>query len=185
MIFGTKIILRRAEKLVIKMLGYDLEIIYRKGKKNVVAYALSRKDEDVKEFLCAISIIPLETITKAIDEWNNDEEVWTLIQNFQQDPSTSKNCSWKNDSLWYKDHLCLCNNSQLKQNIILELHTSPLRGNSRSLKTYHRVMKDFFWDGLISNIQKFVAQCLVFQQNNVETIKIIGLLQPLSIPSQR
>ena len=37
---------------------------------------------------------------------------------------------------------------------------------------------------LKSDIQKFVAECLVFQQNKVETIKTPGLLQPLSIPSQ-
>jgi len=36
------------------MLGYDFEIIYKKGKKNVVAAALSRKDEDVEPFLCSI-----------------------------------------------------------------------------------------------------------------------------------
>ena len=30
------------------MLGYDFEIIYKKGKQNVVADALSRKDEDVE-----------------------------------------------------------------------------------------------------------------------------------------
>ena len=30
-----------------------------------------------------------------------------------------------------------------------------------------------------------MAECLVFQQNKVETIKTLGLLQPLSIPSQR
>ena len=29
-----------------------------------------------------------------------------------------------------------------------------------------------------------MAECLVFQQNKVETIKTPGLLQPLSIPSQ-
>jgi len=29
-----------------------------------------------------------------------------------------------------------------------------------------------------------MAECLVFQQNKVETIKTQGLLQPLSIPSQ-
>ena len=30
------------------MLGYDFEIIYKKGKKNVVADVLSRNDEDVE-----------------------------------------------------------------------------------------------------------------------------------------
>ena len=44
--------------------------------------------------------------------------------------------------------------------------------------------KEFFWDGLKSDIQNFVAKCLVFQQNKVDKIKTLGLLQPLSIPCQ-
>ena len=39
------------------MLGYDFEIIYKKGKKNVVADALSGEDEDFEELLYFISII--------------------------------------------------------------------------------------------------------------------------------
>ena len=45
--------------------------------------------------------------------------------------------------------------------------------------------KGFFWDGLKSNIQKFVAECLVCHQNKIEAINTPSLLQPLSIPSQR
>ena len=123
------------------MLGYEFEIIYKKGKPNVVANALSRKNEEVEALLYAISIIQPDWITKARDEWKKDEEVWTLIQKLQQDPSTYDTFSWKNDSLWYKDHLYLCKNSQLKQNIILYLHTSTLGGHSGFLKTYHRVKK--------------------------------------------
>ena len=95
------------------MLGYDFEIIYKKGKQNVVADALSRKDEDVEAFLCAISIIQPDWINEARDEWKNDEEVWALIQKIQQYPSTYDTFSWKNDLLWYKDLLYLCKNSQL------------------------------------------------------------------------
>ena len=47
------------------MLGYNFEIIYKKGKQNVVADALSRKDEDVEALLCAISIIQ--------PDWINEE----------------------------------------------------------------------------------------------------------------
>jgi hypothetical protein len=67
----------------------------------------------------------------------------------------------------------------------LELYTSPLGGHSVFLKSYHRVKREFFWHGLKSDIQKFVAECLVFQQNKVEIDKTPGLLQPLAIPSQR
>ena len=84
------------------MLGYDFEIIYKKWKLNFVADALLRKDEEVEGFICAISIIQIDWKTKARDEWKKDEEVWTLIQNLQQDPSTFDTFSWKNDSLWYK-----------------------------------------------------------------------------------
>jgi hypothetical protein len=48
-----------------------------------VADALSRKDEYVEAFLCAISIIQPDWIIEARDEWKNDEKVWTLIQRLQ------------------------------------------------------------------------------------------------------
>jgi len=81
------------------MLGYDFEIIYKKGKKNIVANALSRKDEDVEALLCSISIIQLDWTNEERDEWKNDKEVGALIQKLQQDPSASDTFSWKNDLL--------------------------------------------------------------------------------------
>jgi hypothetical protein len=118
------------QKWVTKMLDYDYEIIYKKWKQNVVEDALSRKDEYVESFLCDISIIQPDWIIKERDEWKKDKKVWTLIQRLQQDSSASYTFTWKNDSLWYKDHLYLCNNSQLKQKVLLELHTSLVGGHS-------------------------------------------------------
>jgi hypothetical protein len=110
--------------------------------------------------------------------------VWTLIQRIQKDSSASDTFTWKNDSLWYKDRLYLCKKSQLKKKVLLELHTSPVGGKSRFFKTYNRVRKEFFCDGLKIDVQRFVVECLVFQQNKVETIKTLGILQPLAIPRQ-
>ena len=126
--------LEEKQKWVTNMLGYEFKIIYKKGKQNVAEDAFSRKDEDVEALLFAISIIQLDWIKKTRDEWKNDEAVWELIQKLQQDPSTSHTFNLKNDSLWYKDRLYLCKNSQLKQKIIMELHTSPLGGHSIFLK---------------------------------------------------
>jgi len=81
------------QKWLTKMLGYDFEIIYKKGKQNVVADALSRKVEDVEALLCAFSIIQPDWINEAREEWNNDEEVWPLIRKLQQDSNTSNTFS--------------------------------------------------------------------------------------------
>ena len=62
------------------MLGYDFEIIYKKGKQNVVVDALCRKDADVEALPCAISIMQPDWIIEARDEWKRDDELWTLIQ---------------------------------------------------------------------------------------------------------
>lgn len=72
--------LEKKQKWVTNILGYDFEIIYKKGKQNFVANALSRKDEDVQELFCAISIIQPDWINKARDEWKKDKEVWPLIR---------------------------------------------------------------------------------------------------------
>ena len=68
------------------MSSYDFDIIYRKGKQNFVADALSRKDEDVEALFCVISIIQPDWINKARDEWKKDKELWPLIQKLQKIP---------------------------------------------------------------------------------------------------
>jgi hypothetical protein len=70
-------------KCVTKILGYDFEIVYKKGKQNVVVDELSRKDEYVEAFFCAISIIQPNWIIEERDEWKNDKKMWTLIQRLQ------------------------------------------------------------------------------------------------------
>ena len=153
------------------MLGYDFEIIYKKGKCNVVVDALSRKEEEIEGSLCVISIPQCDWVEEARAEWKQDQEVCKIIQKLHEHPSSLDNFVWKNDLLWYHDCLYLCKNSQLKQKVLLEFHTSPIGGHSRFLKTYHRIKKNFLWEGLKNDVQKFVFECVVCQQNKGETIK--------------
>ena len=62
------------------MLGYDFEIIYKKGKQNVVTNELFGKDEDVEALLYVISIIQPDWIAEAMDEWKNDEKYGHLFK---------------------------------------------------------------------------------------------------------
>ena len=60
----------------------------------------------------------------------------------------------------------------------------PQEGTQDFQKLTTGLRRNFFCDGLKLDIQNFVVECLVFQQNKFEIIKNLGLLQLLSIPSQ-
>jgi hypothetical protein len=85
-------------------------------------------------------------------------------------------------SFRYKGHLYLSKQSNLKSMVLSELHATPTVGHSGFTKTYDRVKRSFFWDGMKQDICNFVAECDVCQCNNGETVKSLGTLQPLSIP---
>jgi hypothetical protein len=78
--------LEEKQKWVTKMLGYDFEIIYKKGKQNIVVDALSRKEEDTNGLLCVISIPQSDWVEEARIEWKQDEKVCKIIQQLQEDP---------------------------------------------------------------------------------------------------
>jgi hypothetical protein len=82
-------------------------------------------------------------VEEARIEWKKDQEVCNIIQQLQEDPRALDKFVWKSDFLWYHDRLYLCKNSQLKQKVLMELHTSPTRGHLGLLKTYHKIKKDF------------------------------------------
>ena len=51
------------------MFGYDFEIVYKKGKENIVVDALSRKDDKDESLLCALSILQENWVVEAKEEW--------------------------------------------------------------------------------------------------------------------
>jgi hypothetical protein len=75
---------------VTKLFGYDYEIIYKKGKENVVVDALSRKYEEEGSLFSLSFIVPywLQVVHQ---EWLQDPKISHLIQQLQHhSPSFSR-----------------------------------------------------------------------------------------------
>jgi hypothetical protein len=64
---------------VTKLFGYDYEIIYKKGKDNVVAYALSRKYEEEGSLFSHSFIVP-DWLQAVRQEWLQEPKSSHLIQ---------------------------------------------------------------------------------------------------------
>jgi hypothetical protein len=166
---------------VTKLFGYDYEIIYKKGKDNVVTDALSRKYEDEGSFFSLSFIVPnwLQVV-----RWEllHDPKSSHMIQQLQSNSPISPGYSSLHDELRYKGHLYLSKKSNLKSMVLSELHATTTTGHFGFTKTYNRVKCSFFWDGMKQDVRNFVLEFDVCQCNKGETVKSPGTLQLLLIP---
>jgi hypothetical protein len=86
------------KKWATKLFGYDYEIIYKKGKDNVVADALSQKYED-EGSLFSLSFFVLDWLQAIRQEWLHDPKSFLLIKQLQSNSPVSPGYSWLHDEL--------------------------------------------------------------------------------------
>ena len=122
-------------------------------KENIVADALSRKDEDITSYSILVAIP--EWMNEIQSEYAKDPEISTIINNSNCDPKFE----WKNDILWYKGRIYLNSNSKFKVKVIKESHDSPAAGHVGFFKSYYNARRSFFWKGMQKYIQQYVAEC--------------------------
>ena len=68
---------------IVKMMGYDYEVIFRKGSSNTVADALSRKPHAT---FGAISVVTSELLKKIQHSWVTDASLVHLLHKLKQSP---------------------------------------------------------------------------------------------------
>jgi hypothetical protein len=95
---GTTSFIPSTKKWVTKLFGYDYEIIYKKGKENVVVDAISRKYEEDGSLFSFSFIVP-EWIQGVHQEWLQNPKISILLQQLQHNFSVSLGYSFHNEEL--------------------------------------------------------------------------------------
>jgi hypothetical protein len=106
-----------------------------KGKENVVVDSLSRKYEE-EGSLFSLYFIVANWLQSIHQEWLQDPKRFHLIQQLQQDSQASPRYYWHNEEIFYKGHLYLSKQSNLKSPVLSKLHASPTIENLGFTKTY-------------------------------------------------
>ena len=73
--------------------------------------------------------------------------------------------------------------TEMRDEVLKELHNSPLAVHPGGNKMYKDLRRTFWWPSLKRSIAQFVARCLTCQQVKGERNKSSGELQPLEIPN--
>jgi hypothetical protein len=156
------------------------------------ADALSRRDYvDTSLDNADTSIVPSTAIINALDlslvrhiqsSSASDPLVLRAIQNLSEETplfprSALTDWTFENNNLYYKNRLYIPPSA--RSSLLHSIHSSPLSGHLGRFRTKAIVERDFWWPGLSTFVNGFVAGCAICQQNKVCTHPVTPPLNPI------
>jgi hypothetical protein len=131
-----RLVLGIQHKLLIKLMGYNYKIEYKKGKENGTTDALSRRH--VAGAINAISIVVPSWVTDVQASYMGDPKCKELEQQLHVRLDSITNFTMTNGLIRYKGRLCIGSSTNLKTNFIQSFHSSALGGHSGDRVTYNK-----------------------------------------------
>ncbi|GMI89777.1 hypothetical protein HRI_002647000 [Hibiscus trionum] len=169
------------QKWVIKMMGYDFEVCYKKGINNTVADALSRRPGGVQLQNLVVSSISTEFFKRIANSWEEDDKLKKIIEDLKNGSGKHSKYAWDGRQLKRKGKLVIGGDADLRKELIEYFHASPIGGHSGAHATIKRLGALMYWKGMRKEVKRWVRECTVCQRNKADLIHPRGLLQPLPI----
>ncbi|KAA3469922.1 polyprotein [Gossypium australe] len=152
------------QRWVAKMLGYDFEVIYRKGINNRVADGLSRQPQLEQGYSVISSLIRVQQSYQA------DDKVAHIIQEVQHKSLQHQKYFW--------------DGSFLRRKGKIHFHESVVGRHSGIHTSRKRLASLVYWKGLTIDVKCWVKECIVYQKCKSEKVASPGFLQPLLVPKR-
>jgi hypothetical protein len=135
---------------------------------------LQRDDSSMREMILYLESGTLPDDVKAAARIKAEADKFcvtdSILHRFRQDANRSK------------PSLQLVVPEPLRRRVFSDHHDGAMAGHLGVTKTYLRLLKDFWWDGMHSNIYKWVALCPSCSARKSPRGKKFGRLQPIDIP---
>ncbi|XP_062085366.1 uncharacterized protein LOC133791453 [Humulus lupulus] len=127
------------------------------GKDNVVADALSRREEGMQGEVLAL-FLPIPNWTTTLkEEIESNSTLQQILKNISKGEAMGP---WKlhNGLIFFKDRSYLAKDSSVIEEIINQFHGSTHEGVQ---KTLHRIQSTFYWQGMRKHIKEHIRSCEV------------------------
>jgi len=168
---------------LLKLCNFKYKVEYKKGRENRAADSLSRRSEapDTPALL-EISVVESDWVELLKDMVSTDAFFSDLNSKWNEGLLDSAKYQKKGDLFYYKGRILINPSSSLTQLLLSEHHDTPVGGHSGYEKTYQRLKRVVYWQGMKNSVKRYIRECDACQRFKYETTKPAGLLQPLPIP---
>jgi hypothetical protein len=170
--------------------NYNLDIQHIPGKDNVVADALSRRDDSdpapARATLAAVSVLqPDGDMLRSVRSALRTDPLACAVRAGQR---SDQHCWRERDGLLFfsegggEERLFVPERRGLRQRILAEHHDVTLAGHLGRDKTLASVSRLFYWPGLRTQVAEYVQTCPTCQADKQRSRPTLGLLHPLPVP---
>src|SRR5438045_7082468 len=166
-----------------KVADYDMEILYKPGKENVFADALSRIRINL---LCPL---PTRSLRTQVIKGYRNSPLNNLIKEVEKREEPTKRYTVEKGLLYYRTdefgswRLCLPD-IQYRKTMIHDSHDLAIAGHLGYIKTYSRIAWTYYWPNIGKDIRKHVQECDACQRTKPSNQPPAGRLHPLPIPGR-
>ena len=175
-------------KWMTKLMGMDYEIQYKRGTENLVADALSRRQEAVGDSplhsclaITAVRPVWMEELQKS---YEGDDHCQNIMAQLILDPNAHTDYTMVDGMLRYQGKLYVGSANNIRNQVIQVLHASAIGGHSGQNSCWQKVRSLFHWPGMKQEVVTFIRNCDTCQRNKSENVLYPGLLQPIPVPTQ-
>ncbi|KAJ4786652.1 polyprotein [Rhynchospora pubera] len=163
---------------VSKLFGFDFQVEYRPGKANIVADALSRRDEEpILHALSSPSFAFYDDLRVEVAE----HPAYAALH--AQLAAATLPTGWDyTDGFFTKNGRIFLSSGSAFTSATLQFAHGM--GHEGVEKTLHRLRSNFTFSDMKKSVQEFVAACSVCQRNKSVHLHPAGLLQPLPLPDK-
>ena len=157
-----------------RLMGLHFKIVYRQGKENVAADALSRVAHLMS--LQAVSSVQPAWIQEVLNSYTTDPQAQQLLTRLAISSPDSHGYSLDRGLIRHHGKVWIAQNAALQTKIIAACHSSAIGGHSGIAATYHRLKRHFAWKGMKQDVESLIKQCSVCQQSKHFNNHPLGLL---------